>query len=268
MFSNLKDIECFIFDMDGTLYLEEQLIEGTLELLDYLNKNNKEYYFLTNNSSKTNEDYFKKLNSLGLDFISKSQIITSGDITIEYIKNNFISKPKIYLIATNDIKNEFIKNEIKVVETYGENIDAVVVTFDTSFDYEKASIATRYLRKGVPFIATHLDIVCPIKNNEFIPDCGAISKMLEISSGTKAKFIGKPCKETVDYILNKTSIPKDKIAVVGDRLYTDIATGVNNGMLGIAVLTGETTLDEINKSDIKPSYIFESVKELKIELEK
>lgn len=261
METNLLDIECFVFDMDGTIYLEDKLIDGTIDMFNYFNENNIKYYFLTNNSSKTANSYLKKLHSLSMNFIKKDQIITSGDITIQYLKNNF-KEPCVYLVGTDDLKNDFIENGIAVVEEYGEDIDAVVIGFDTTFNYEKASIATRYIRNGSPFISTHLDLVCPIKNGEFIPDCGAITKMIEYSTGIKAKFIGKPCEETVEYLVNKIKLNRNKIAIVGDRLYTDVATGVNNSMIGIAVLTGETSLEEIEKSSIKPTFVYESIKEL------
>ena len=160
------------------------------------------------------------------------------------------------------MKEDFINNGINLVDSYGKDIDAVVVGFDTSLTYEKLSIATRYIRKEVPFIATHLDLVCPIQNGEFIPDCGAITQLIEVSTGVKPKFIGKPCKETVDYLIDKVKVDKEKIAIVGDRLYTDVATGVNNGMIGIAVLTGETNLDEIKNSKIKPTYTFNDINEI------
>lgn len=261
----LSNIECFVFDMDGTIYLEDKLVDGALDMFTYFNDNDIKYCFLTNNSSKTANSYIDKLHSLGMNFVTKNQIITSGDITIKYIKDNF-KNPTIYLVGTDDLKYDFIKNGINVVSEYGKEIDSVVVGFDTTFTYEKASIATRYIRKGVPFISTHLDLVCPIKNNEFIPDCGAITKMIEVSSGIEPKFIGKPCKETVDYLISVINLNKDKIAVVGDRLYTDVATGVNNGMAGIAVLTGETSLEEIKSSCTKPTLVFDNVKKLYEEL--
>lgn len=261
MLNKIKEIECFVFDMDGTIYLSEELIDGALEMFNYFNKNDIKYYFLTNNSSKTSKTYLEKLKKLDLGFVKEEQIITSGDVTIEYLKNTF-KNPKVYLVGTKDLSEDFVAKGIKVVKGLNEDIDAVVVGFDTTFDYDKASIATRYIRKGIPFIATHLDLVCPIQGGEFIPDCGAIAKMIELSSGVEPKFIGKPCEETVEYLVKKVNLDKSKIAVVGDRLYTDVATGVKNGMTGVAVLTGETTEEEIAKSEIKPTFTFRSIKEL------
>lgn len=260
----ISNIECFVFDMDGTVYLEDILLDGALDMFNYFNENNIPYYFLTNNSSKSGKSYLRKLHSLSMRFVKRDQIITSGDITIKYVKEQFGKNkiPKIYLVGTDELKQDFVKEGIHIIEGDNEEIDAVVVGFDTSLTYEKVSIATRYIRKGIPFISTHIDLVCPIKNGEFIPDCGAITKMIEASTGVKAKYLGKPNKETVDYLVDTIKIDKRKIAIVGDRLYTDVATGINNGMIGIAVLTGETSLTEIEKSSIKPSYVFKDVSQL------
>jgi len=149
-----------------------------------------------------------------------------------------------------------------------ENIDFVVVGFDTSFEYRKAMIACKYISKGIPFIATNKDIKCPIGDEEFIPDCGSIAKMIETVTGINPKFIGKPSKETVDYLLNKANKSKDKIAIVGDRLYTDIAMGFNNGICSILILSGETKIDDLKNSKIIPDFIFDNVYKLYEKLNK
>ena len=149
-----------------------------------------------------------------------------------------------------------------------ENIDFVVVGFDTSFEYRKAMIACKYISNGIPFIATNKDIKCPIGDEEFIPDCGSISKMIEAATDISPKFIGKPSKETVDYLLDKANMPKDKISIVGDRLYTDIAMGFNNGLCSILVLSGETKIDDLKYSKIVPDFIFDNVYKLYEKLNK
>lgn len=160
------------------------------------------------------------------------------------------------------MEDQFINSGIYLTVEMNENIDFVVVGFDTSFAYQKAMIACKYISKGIPFIATNKDIKCPIGDEEFIPDCGSIVKMIEVVTGVKPKFIGKPSKETVDYLLCKANVPKDKIAIVGDRLYTDIAMGFNNGICSILVLSGETKITDLNNSEIIPDFVFESIKEL------
>ena len=262
---DLKNIECFVFDTDGTIYLGNKLIDGAKELFNYFDKNNIKYYFLTNNSSKTSKLYFKKLFRLGINNIKEDQIITSGDITIDYIKK-IKKNPRIYLVGTKELEGQFRTSGIKLTVEMNENIDFVVVGFDTSFEYRKAMIACKYISKGVPFIATNKDIKCPIGDEEFIPDCGSIVKMIEAVTGINPKFIGKPSKESADYLLNKANVPKDKIAIVGDRLYTDIAMGFNNGICSILVLSGETKLIDLETYEIAPDFVFNSIKDIFKEL--
>ena len=264
---NLKNIKCFVFDTDGTIYLGNDLIDGAKELFNYFDKNNIKYYFLTNNSSKTSKLYFKKLLRLGINNIKEEQVITSGDITIDYIKK-IKRNPRIYLVGTKELEKQFIDNGIILIKETDENIDFVVVGFDTNFEYRKAVIACKYISNGIPFIATNKDIKCPIGDEEFIPDCGSIVKMIEAVTGINPKFIGKPSKETVDYLLDKAYVSKDKIAIVGDRLYTDIAMGFNNGICSILVLTGETKINDLKNTKIVPDFIFDSVYKLYQRLDK
>lgn len=256
-FEILKNIRCFVFDMDGTIYKGETLFDGVKELFSLFDKEGLKYYFLTNNSSKTGKVYLEKLNRLGLQNISENQIITSGDITVDYLQKNDINR--IFLIGTPEFENQCLKAGLQLIKSKNEQIDAVVVGFDTTFNYRKGEIATHYLRKGVVFLSTNEDLVCPMENDEFIPDCGAITSMLELASNRKTKYLGKPRKETTDYLLNHIQINKNDLAIVGDRLYTDIATGFLNGFSSIAVLTGEFKLDDLHHSSIIPSLIIDDV---------
>lgn len=136
--------------------------------------------------------------------------------------------------------------------------DVVVVSFDTSLTYEKIERACTFIREGAHFIATHPDLNCPTEDG-FIPDCGAMCAMVTASTGVEPRYLGKPFKETVDMIKLITGRGNDEIAFVGDRLYTDIAIGVNNGITSILVLTGETSLADVERSPIKPDFIFDSL---------
>lgn len=166
------------------------------------------------------------------------------------------------MIGTKELEDQFRNSAIYLTVEMNENIDFVVVGFDTSFEYRKAMIACKYISKGIPFIATNKNIKCPIGDEEFIPDCGSIVKMIEVVTNVKPKFIGKPSKGTVGYLLNKANVPKDKIAIVGDRLYTDIAMGFNNGICSILVLTGETKMNDMKNSKIVPDFVFNNVKDV------
>ena len=137
--------------------------------------------------------------------------------------------------------------------------DAAVLGFDTTFDFQKADTICRLVSSGVPFLATNIDRVCPLEGGAFLPDCGSMSAMIEHATGIAPKFVGKPFAETVSFILDAAGTPPEKTAIVGDRLYTDIATAVNGGITGIAVLSGEISQQDIDASEIVPDYTFDSV---------
>ena len=138
----------------------------------------------------------------------------------------------------------------------------MVIGFDTELTYEKLERACTFIRNGAVFLATHLDINCPVEGG-FIPDCGAMCAAIALSTGVQPKYLGKPFKETVDMVLEHTGTEKEAVAFVGDRIYTDVATGVNNGAKGFLVLTGETKAEDVEKSSVKPDAVFESLGEMK-----
>ena len=266
----LKKTELFVLDMDGTFYLDEDIIDGALDFLDAVKRCSKDYLFFTNNSSTSPELYIEKLARMNCH-ISREQIMTSGDVMIRFLKANYPEK-KVYLLGTKPLEKNFEEAGINLFspkkETTGyvnadtDDIpDIVVVGFDKTLTYEKLTNACTYIRKGAVFLATHLDINCPVKGG-FIPDCGAICAAITLSTGKEPKYVGKPFKETVDMIIDKTGVDRDKITFVGDRLYTDVATGVKNGANGILVLSGEATESDIAKSEVKPDAVYPSIKEM------
>lgn len=252
----LKDVELFVLDMDGTFYLGEQILDGALDFLDAVKESGKKYMFFTNNSSKSPDNYIKKLAKMNC-LIDRGQIMTSGDVTIQYLKEYYAGK-KVYLVGTPALEENFIENGILLTK---DMPDIVVVGFDTTLTYEKLERACTYIRNGAVFLATHLDINCPIEDG-FIPDCGAMCEAIKLSTGKAPKYLGKPFPETVEMVLRRTGVEKEKIAFVGDRIYTDVATGVKNGAVGILVLTGETKLEAVETSEVKPDGIYESLGEM------
>ena len=256
----IKEIELFLFDMDGTIYLDDILIDGSLELINLLKEQNKNYVFLTNNSSKNIETYLDKLNNLGLAS-EEHNLFTSSQATAMYIKDIY-DNPKVYCVGTKDLRNELRKYEVEVVEELDYSVNAVVVGFDTELNYEKVKIACELISEGKDYIGTNMDLVCPVQGEKFIPDCGAICRMISTAVNKEPKYIGKPNKDMVDIIAKKLNIQNDEIAVVGDRLYTDIAVGINANITSICVLTGETKREDLLKSNINPTYVLESVKDI------
>lgn len=252
----LKDIELFVLDMDGTFYLGDVILDGALDFLEAVKETGKKYMFFTNNSSKSPNNYIDKLAKMNCH-IDRSQIMTSGDVTIQYLKEYYADK-SVYLVGTPALEENFLKEGINLTQ---EMPDIVVVGFDTTLTYEKLEKACTYIRNGALFLATHLDINCPTEDG-FIPDCGAFCAAITLSTGVEPRYLGKPFPETVEMVLRRTGVEKEKIAFVGDRIYTDVATGVKNGATGILVLTGETKLETVAESEVKPHGIYESIGEM------
>lgn len=253
----MKKLVCF--DMDGTVNITNQLIDGAKETFDFLSNQSIKYMFITNNSSKSVKSYVKKMQKLGID-CDDSNFFTSVELTRLYLQKNEVKD--IYIIGTKDFIDE-MKKYFCVHDSYERGgVEKVVVGFDTELNYEKLRIASKYIEDGVQFIATNPDLRCPIEDGRYIPDCGAICNMLTSTTGIKPKYLGKPNGEMIKFLCKKEGIDIDDTMVVGDRLYTDILVGINAGCDSVAVLTGETNMAEINESEYKPTYIIDSIKDL------
>lgn len=253
----LKKVECFALDMDGTVYLGEKWIEGAMDFLHRIEEAGKKYVFLTNNSSKNPEVYVDKLKRMGLS-VSEDKIITSGQATIYYLKKNYPGR-RVYLLGNELLTAEFEKAGICLEK---ESPEVVVTGFDTSLTYEKLCQVCDFVRKGLPYLATHPDYNCPTETG-FIPDVGAIHAFIHASAFRYPdRIIGKPNSDMVDYLIDRTGTERGKTAMVGDRLYTDIAAGRNNGLLSILVLSGEAGMADAEASKVKPHLIFDSVKDI------
>jgi len=255
----LKKKKLFLLDMDGTIYLDDILFECSIDFLNYIREIGGKYVFLTNNSSKSVNDYVKKLNSLGID-VDESNFFTSSQATSLYLIQN--SKwSNIYVLGTKSFKDELIQRGINVTDEYGEGIDCLVVGFDTELTYSKLVDGCRLLFGGVDFIATNPDLVCP-SSFGFIPDCGSICEVLRIATGRTPFYVGKPSATMVDLVVSSSGYSKDETIVIGDRLYTDIACGINAKVTTAVVLTGETKREDLNNTKFAPDYVFEDIKHL------
>ena len=252
----LKNTHLFVLDMDGTFYLGEGILPGALDFLSAVKETGRDYLFFTNNSSKAPEDYIKKLSGMGCH-ITRDQIMTSGDVTIRYLAAHYPGK-SVYLVGTPALERSFRDGGILLTR---ERPDIVVVGFDTTLTYEKLERACTYIREGSLFLATHLDINCPVEGG-FIPDCGAFCAAIRLSTGKEPRFLGKPFPETVEMVLDKTGANRGHTTFVGDRLYTDVATGVKNGAMGALVLTGETKREDLASADVQPDAVFEDLQEM------
>ena len=247
----LSDVKCFLLDMDGTFYLGGNLIEGSLEFIDKVLATGRDFMFLTNNSSHNAEFYVKKLAGMGLS-IDRRRVMTSGEATCEKLKALYPGKRAFVL------GNEFLVEEFREAGIPVDNRDPeiVVIGFDTTLDYRKMWDVCNFVRAGLPYIATHPDFNCPTETG-FMPDIGAIMAFIEASTGRRPDLIvGKPHTGIVEAVLRRTGLKTGELAMVGDRLYTDIETGLRSGMLSILVMSGETTEAMLAESDTRPDLRF------------
>lgn len=265
-FDKLKNCELFLFDMDGTLYLGDEVYEGAIALMDELPGLGKKYIYLTNNSSRAGVDYITRLRRLGFPCEAEN-VFTSGMATGMYLNQNYPGA-KVYLAGTGAFYRELQSYGIDLVNdenghTEADTVDVVVQGFDTELVYEKLDKACHFLRRGAVFIAANPDWVCPMPNDEVLPDCGSICALLTASSGKEPTYIGKPNRNMIDVISKMTGIPNERICAVGDRLYTDIAVAQNAGSVSVLVLSGETDMAMVEAAERKPDYILPSVNELR-----
>ena len=259
--SKLTDCRLFLLDMDGTLYLGDEVFDGAVDFIRSLEKTGRRFIYLTNNSSRAGADYITRLRRLGFPCEAEN-VFTSGMATAMYLNQNYPGK-RVCLVGTEAFRRELEAEGIVIDD---ENAQAVVCGFDTELVYRKLERAVHFLRKGVPFIAANPDWVCPMPGGEVLPDCGSICALLTAASGRKPTYIGKPNRRMVDIISKQTGIPNREICCVGDRLYTDIAVGVNAGAVTVLVMSGETDAAMLEKSDVKPDFVFADVAELAKEL--
>ena len=257
MFKKLLDCRLFLLDMDGTLYLGDEVFDGAVDFIRTLEKQSKDYIYLTNNSSRAGTDYITRLLRLGFPCEAKN-VFTSGMATGLYL-NEKHKGARVYLVGTKAFRRELLSYGINLVE---ENADVVVAGFDTELVYEKLNKAVHFLRRGAAFIEANPDWVCPMPNDEVLPDCGSICALLTAASGVEPVVIGKPNRNMVDIISNMTGVPNEQICCVGDRLYTDIAVAQNAGAVSLLVMSGETTPKMLEEAERKPDYVLKDVKQL------
>ena len=273
--SDLKEIKFFILDMDGTIYLEKNILKGSLDFLSQLEKTDRDYIFLTNNSSKNRADYQRKLGRMEIE-VAPKKILNSGEITASYLAEQGQQKGKrIYLLGTESLKLEMerfghkIVNQEANIREKAEKVDYVVLGFDKSLTYQKLWDAHQLIISGVDYVATHPDLVCPLSGGRTQPDTGAMIELLAASTGKRPLVVGKPSELTVQYILKRFNLKKSELAMVGDRLYTDMRMAHDAGITGILVLSGETKREDIenlSREEKYFDYVFEGVAELKEEL--
>jgi HAD superfamily hydrolase (TIGR01450 family) len=251
--NTIMDKKLFILDLDGTVYLGGNPFPGVKNFLQFLTEQNKKLLFITNNSSKSFKKYTKLLQSLFGDIIHEDSIFSSTLSTIESLKSRNISQA--YILAPPEVVTDFKKGGIQFND---KKPQAVVIAFDITLTYEKLRKATGFINNGIEYFMTHPDLVCPTPEG-YIPDAGSILALIEAATTKKpTEICGKPNRKLIENILKKFSVDKSEAVLFGDRLYTDIKMAVENGILSVLMLTGESSLEDVNNSATKPDLILEN----------
>lgn len=255
-----RRIKHVALDMDGTIYLGSQLFPWTKSFLKTLSDNGIGYSFLTNNPTRSLDDYVKKLRGLGID-ATRDEVYTTAVATIDYIKTHFPGVRRLFVLGTESMTREFESAGFEMcADDPADRPDILVVAFDTTLVYERLCRAAWWASQGVPYIATNPDRVCPTDRQVVLVDCGSICRCIEYATGRQPDIvIGKPNPDMLRGIMDRYGYRADEIAMCGDRIYTDVAMARNAGALGVLVLSGETTLETAINSNPQPPITADTV---------
>ena len=250
----------WLLDMDGTIYNEDRVFDGTRELLALIRERGGRYVFITNNSSKSVSDYVEKLRRMGI-YAEEEDFFTSAQAAVRLLRTEYPGA-KVYCQGTASLVRELREAGIDVTVEV-EPVDLVLTGFDLELSSEKLRRTCQILteQKQAAYYATNPDLVCPV-NFGYVPDCGSMSIMIRNATGRMPVFIGKPEPTMLRIVMEKFGCTAAETVVVGDRVYTDIASGVRAGVDTIGVLSGEATLEDFRNTETPPTYLFRDVKEL------
>ncbi len=258
---NLRDKKLFLFDIDGTLAVGDTLYDGSAELLGHIQNIGGKAYYITNNSTQSCADYVAKFrNSFGLT-ATEDQFVTSGYMTLKFLRENY-GDQKIFVLGTASFVKELRRSGLDITEKCEEGIGCVVAAYDNELNYGKLTEISRVLfTLDAPFYATNPDLRCPIDFG-FVPDCGAICGMITAATGKTPVYLGKPSRNVVDLCLARSGFTREETLVVGDRLYTDIACGINGKVDTCVVFTGEAQPGDMKDTEYRATYEFADIRGL------
>lgn len=254
----LKKKKLFLFDIDGTLGVGDTLYPGSAQLLAHIAHTGGKSYYITNNSTKSGQDYVEKFRRAFRLETTEDLFITSGYMTLRFLQEHY-RHGKIFVLGTASFVAELRKAGLTITECWEEDITCVVAAYDSELTYQKLTQVSRVLlTMDVPFYATNPDLRCPVDFG-FIPDCGAICDMITATTDKKPIYLGKPSKDVVELCLSLSGYTREETLVVGDRLYTDIACGINGGVDTCVVFTGEAGPEDLASTPYAPDYAFENI---------
>ena len=261
--ARLAGIRHVALDMDGTIYMGMSLFDYTIPFLNSLKEMGLTYSFLTNNPSTSIPDYLKKLAGMGIE-ATEEEMYTTALATIDYIKTNYPAARRLFLLGTPSMISEFEKAGFEsVADSAEERPDVLVVAFDKTLEYSRLCRAAYWAQQGLPYIATNPDRVCPTDQPTVLVDCGSICKCIEHATGRQPDIVlGKPDPNMLTGVQARYGVKPEQVAMVGDRIYTDIEMAHNAGAFGVLVLSGETTLQIADEAPRQPDLIADSIEVL------
>ena len=258
----LSEKKLFLFDIDGTLAVGDELLPESRELLADIEARGGRSYFITNNSTRSQEDYVKRFREVFGLSTTPDQFATSSYVSALALRELFADAP-VFLVGTDSLAEELRRFGVNAVTERREDLAAILVGYDSSLTYEKLCVASELLQTTeLPWYATNPDLRCPAPFG-FIPDCGAICDMLTATTDRRPAYFGKPARQMVDLCIAQSGFTPEETLVVGDRLYTDIACGINAGVDTCLLLTGEAKMADLRMTRYRPTYCFETVAELR-----
>ena len=260
----LADKRLFLLDMDGTLYLDDRLFDKVPEFLSHVRRIGGRYLVLTNNSSRGGEGYREKLSRMGIP-TAPEDYLTSVDAAIDHLRR-FHAGEKCYVFGTRAFYGQLQTAGIPVTDRPEDDVDILLCGFDRELTFRKLEDACILLNRGVTWLATNPDWVCPTWYGS-VPDCGSVCRMLTTATGREPLFLGKPQPAMAELALRRTGFSPEQAVMIGDRLYTDVACGINAGIDSIFVLSGEGTEADIAQYGIHPTWIFSDIAALYRQLE-
>ena len=253
----LEQKKYFLFDIDGTLAVDDTLYEGSYELIKYIESINGRAFYITNNSMKSRKDYMEKFSRWGID-TDEEQFMTASYATCCYLKKHYANK-KLFVVGTQSFTEELKSFGLHVTSEDMKDISCVVVGFDRTLEYIKVEKACELLTDpSVDYVGTNPDLRCPTRFG-FMPDCGAICNFISAAVDREPYYVGKPNKEIVQMCMRQVDAKPEEVIVVGDRLYTDIACGINAGVETAVVFTGEAKEKDLSDTEFVPDYRFENI---------
>lgn len=258
--NDLADKKYFLFDIDGTLAIDDTIYDGSEELLNYIESIGGRAFYITNNSVKSRKDYIEKFKKWNISTEEK-QFVTASYATCKYLKEHYTDE-KLLVVGTPSFEEELKSFGLKLTHEAADDVACVVVGFDRTLVYEKVEEACKALfRPEVDFVGTNPDYRCPTAFG-FVPDCGGICEMLKVTTDRTPYYAGKPNAQIVKMCMEQAGAKPEEVLVVGDRLYTDIACGINAGVETALVYTGEAKPEDLKTTEFMPDYAFENIRKL------